>query len=164
MENVSWQLQRNLEKVNTKHSSKLSDFSIITSFLILIDFLLGLIDQFTHRKRECCTFRPGSHHYLILFDILFFNILSWALLLNKCLERKRPHITAKLDEHITFVSFWKNFLIPLSWLFLYDIFVIRAYYMFLRYKPTFHRYGHRVSFFATMRGSQSSNFIKTKRV
>ena len=113
----------------------------------MIDFLLGLIDQFTHRKRECCTFRPGSHHYLILFDILFFNILSWALLLNKCLERKRPHITAKLDEHITFVSFWKNFLIPLSWLFSYDIFVIRAYYMFLRYKPTFLCYAHRVVFF-----------------
>ena len=159
MENVFWQLQRNLEKVNTKHSSKLSDFSIITSFLILIDCLLGLIDQFTDRKKECCTFRPGSHHYLILFDILFFNILSWALLLNKCLERRTPHITAKPDEHITFVSFWKKILIPLSWLFLYDIFVMRGYYMFLRYKPTFHRYGHRVSFFATMRGSQSSNFI-----
>ena len=106
------------------------------------DWLFTGLNWPIHPQKEgVLYFRPGSHHYLILFDILFFNILSWALLLNKCLERKRPHITAKLDEHITFVSFWKNFLIPLSWLFSYDIFVIRAYYMFLRYKPTFHRYG-----------------------
>ena len=113
----------------------------------MIDFLLGLIDQFTKRKRECCTFRPINCYYLILTDILFFNILSWVLLLSDCLERRSPHIIANLDEHITFGSFWKVFLMPLSWLFLCGIFVIGAYYMFLRYKPTFHCYGHRVRFF-----------------
>ena len=124
-----------------------------------IDFLLGLIDQITDRKRECSTFRPGNRYYLILFDILFFNILSWVLLLNECLERRSPHNIAKLDGHITFVSFWRNFFMPLSWLFLYGIFVIRAYYVFLWYKITLHCYGHRVRFFATMRGIQCSNFI-----
>ena len=57
-------------------ASKLSNFSILTNFLTLIDILLDFIDQFTGRKRECCTFRPGNYYYLILFDILFFNILS----------------------------------------------------------------------------------------
>ena len=64
---------------------------------------------FTERKRECCTFRPGNHYYLILFDILFFNILSWVLLLNDCLEKRSPHFIAKLDEHITFASVLKSF-------------------------------------------------------
>ena len=117
----------------------------------MIDFLLGLIDQFTERKRECCTFRLGNCLYLILFDILFFNILSSVLLLIDCLERKSPHIIAKRDEHITVVSLWKG------------IFVIRAYYMFLRYKPTFHRYGHRVRFFCNNEGKSMQQFyINTK--
>ena len=89
----------------------------------MVELLLGLTDEFTERKRECCTFRPGNCYYLTLFDILFFNILSWVLLLNDCLERRSPHIIAKLDEHITFVSFWKVFLIPLSWLFFYMAFL-----------------------------------------
>ena len=133
-------------------------FSIITSFVTLIDFLLGLIDQFTEGKRESCTFGPGNCYYLILFDILLFNILSWVLLLNDHLETRSPHIIAKLDcSSITLILFWKVFLIPLSWFFLYGIFVIRAYYMFLRYKPTFYRYGHRVRFFAAT--SRWSNFM-----
>ena len=128
MENVFSRLQQNLWKVNTKHSSKLSDFSIIPNFLTLIDFLLGLIDQYTGRKRGCCTFRTDNYYYLIN--------LSWVLLLHDCLERRSLHIIAELDEHITFVSFWKLFLMPLSWLCLYGIFVIHAYYMFLWYTPT----------------------------
>ena len=136
---------------------------IFRSFLTLLDFLLGLIDQFTERKRECCTFRPGNCYYLILFDTLFFNILSWVLLLNDCLKRRSPHIIAKLDEHITFVSFWKVFLMPLSWLFLYGIFAIRAYYIFLRYKPTFHRYGHRVRFFCNNERKSIQQFYINKK-
>ena len=84
-------------------ASKLSNFSILINFLTLIDILLDFIDQFTGRKRECCTFRPGNYYYLILFDILFFNILSWILVLNDCIETRSVHIIAKLDEHITFV-------------------------------------------------------------
>ena len=67
-------------------------------------------------QRECCTFRPDNCYYLMLFDILLFNILSWVFLLNGCLERRSPDIIAKLDEHITFAPFWKVFLMPLSWL------------------------------------------------
>ena len=108
-----WKMHfRGFKKVNTKHSSKVSDFSIITSFLTLTDFLLGLIDQFTGRKRECCTFRPDDYYYLILFNILFFDILSSVLLLNDCLERWNPHIIAKLDKHITCIilkSFFNAF-------------------------------------------------------
>ena len=124
-----------------------------------IDFLLGLIDQITDRKRECSTFRPGNRYYLILFDILFFNILSWVLLLNDCLERRSPHIIAKLDEHITFVSFWKVFLMPLSWLFLYGIFVYVHITCFWDINQRFIVTVIEWDFFATMRGSQCSNFI-----
>ena len=131
---------------------------IFRSFLTLLDFLLGLIDQFTERKRECCTFRPGNCYYLILFDTLFFNILSWVLLLNDCLKRRSPHIIAKLDEHITFVSFWKVFLMPLSWLFLYGIFVYVHITCFWDINQRFIVTVIEWGFFATMRGSQYSNF------
>ena len=91
-----------MENGFSRHQNS-SDFSIITNLLTLIDILLDFIDQFTGRKRECCAFRPGNYYYLILFDILFFNILSWILLLNDCLETRSLHIIAKFDEHITFV-------------------------------------------------------------
>ena len=140
-------------------SSKLSGFSVITNFLTLIDILLGFIDQFAGRKRECWTFRPGNYYYLILLDILFFNILSWILLLNGCLETRSLHIIAKLDGRITFVSFWKYFLTPLSWLSLYGIFVIYAYYMFLWYKSTFHRYGHIEGFWCNSEEKSIEQFL-----
>ena len=52
---------------------------------------------------------------------------------------------------------------PLSWLFLYGIFVIRAYYMFLRYKPTFLCYGHRVRFFCNNDGKSIQQFHINKK-
>ena len=148
-----------------------SDFSITTNLVTLIELLLGLTDQFPERKRECCTFRPGNCYYLTLFDILFFNILSWVLLLNDWLERTSPQIIAKLDEHITFVSFSKVFLILLSWLFFYTaFFVIRAYYIFLKYNPTFHRSGHKVRFLqqwvneAILYKQKGFNFFQKRKV
>ena len=130
----------------------------------MIAFLLGLIDQYTARKTECCTFRPGNYYYLILFDILFLNILSWVLLVNNCLERRSLHIKAQLDEHITFVSFWKVFLMPLSRLCLYGIFVIRAHSCFCDIHQRFIVTVIERGCYATIRGSQCGNFYINKNV
>ena len=43
-------------KVNTKHFSKASDFWIMNDFQAFTDLYLGLIDQFTGKKRSCLTF------------------------------------------------------------------------------------------------------------
>ena len=130
----------------------------------MIVFLLGLIDQYTARTTECCTFRTGNYYYLILFDILFLNILSWVLLVNDCLERRSLHIKAQLDEHITFVSFWKVFLMPLSRLCLYGIFVIRAHSCFCDIHQRFIVTVIERDCYATIRGSQCGNFYINKNV
>ena len=46
---------------------------------------------------------------LAFITCLFLMFVSWVLFPNDCLERGSTHITAKLDEHITFGLFWEVF-------------------------------------------------------
>ena len=142
------------ESLDSQYKTFLKTLWVITTFLTLIDFLLGLINQFTERKREYCTFRPGNRYYLILFDIFFFNILSSVLLLIDCLERRSPHIIAKLDEHAPFVSFWKNFLMLIT-ASLWYVHITCSWETNQRFTVTVIEW----EFFATIRGSQWCNFI-----
>ena len=72
----------------------MNEFSIITHFLALNDFLTG------YREKK------GMLPLDMAFITLFFTILfSYVLFLNDSLERSSPHKIAKLDEHITFELF-----------------------------------------------------------
>lgn len=89
--------------------------------------------------------------------ISFLILFLWVLL-NGCLQRRSLQIIAKFDEHNTLGSFWRFFLMSLSWVCLYSIFVIRMYYIFLGYTTTLCSLWYsREIFNAVMRRSHCGN-------
>ena len=76
--------------------------------------------------------------------------------LNDYLKRKILHIIAKLNEHITFVAFWKVFLYP--W-------VNCIYTSFFCDKCLLHAFAIYIDrgFYATMKGNECGNFYINKK-
>ena len=124
------------------------------------DWLFNAFNWPIHREKEGVLYLQTWQ--LLLFDIILYLVFQYSFLgfAFKWLSRKKdPHIIAKLNEHVTFVSFWKVFLMPLSWLFLYGIFVYVHITCFWDINQRFIVTVIEWGFFATMRGSQCSNFI-----
>ena len=83
------------------------------------DWLFNAFNWPIHREKEGVLYLQTWQ--LLLFDIILYLVFQYSFLgfAFKWLSRKKdPHIIAKLNEHVTFVSFWKVFLMPLSWSFL----------------------------------------------
>ena len=97
---------------------------------------------------------------MLIFDtiwILFFNILSWVFLLNDCLERRSPHIIAKIVLHIIFVSFRKAFNAFELIFFIQHFCDTCILHVF-----EFHRYGHRGRFFCNNDEKSMQQFYVNK--